>query len=56
MGITEKIESKKKLGLFSELSVTGLSTIVECPRKFYLKNVCKIKFEENFFIKKRNLK
>jgi ATP-dependent helicase/nuclease subunit A len=29
-------------GLVSELSVTRLGSIVECPRKFYLQNICKI--------------
>lgn len=31
-----------KLGIVSELSVTRLATIAECPFKFYLKNICKI--------------
>jgi ATP-dependent exoDNAse (exonuclease V) beta subunit len=31
-----------KLGLLSELSVTRLATIAECPFKFYLQNICKI--------------
>lgn len=30
------------LGTLSELSVTRLATITQCPRKFYLQNICKI--------------
>ncbi|MBC7539269.1 MAG: UvrD-helicase domain-containing protein [Bacteriovorax sp.] len=30
------------LGLISELSVTRLATIADCPFKFYLQNICKI--------------
>ena len=33
------------LGLVSELSVTRLATIADCPFKFYLQNICKIDAE-----------
>lgn len=35
------------LGLISELSVTRLATIANCPFKFYLQNICKIEVEKN---------
>jgi ATP-dependent helicase/DNAse subunit B len=34
------------LGLISELSVTRLATIADCPFKFYLQNICKIELEK----------
>jgi superfamily I DNA/RNA helicase len=34
------------LGIISELSVTRLATISQCPRKFYLLNVCKFSEDE----------
>ena len=36
-------------GITSELSVTRLATLAECPFKFYLKNICKINIDEKFF-------
>jgi ATP-dependent exoDNAse (exonuclease V) beta subunit len=36
-------------GITSELSVTRLATLAECPFKFYLKNICKINLEEKFY-------
>jgi ATP-dependent exoDNAse (exonuclease V) beta subunit len=36
-------------GIISELSVTRLATLAECPFKFYLKNICKINYEEKFY-------
>ncbi|MGZ3807826.1 MAG: UvrD-helicase domain-containing protein [Bacteriovorax sp.] len=35
-------ESGPSLGVISELSVTRLATIADCPFKFYLQNICKI--------------
>lgn len=35
-------EGTGSLGIISELSVTRLATIAECPFKFYLQNICKI--------------
>lgn len=35
------------LGLISELSVTRLATLAQCPFKFYLQNICKIDPEKN---------
>ena len=34
------------LGIISELSVTRLATVSQCPKKFYLLNVCKFSEEE----------
>jgi len=31
-----------KLGTISELSVTRLATLEDCPRKFYLQNICRL--------------
>ena len=31
-----------KLGTLSELSVTRLATLLDCPRKFYLQNICRL--------------
>jgi CRISPR/Cas system-associated exonuclease Cas4 (RecB family) len=31
-----------KLGTISELSVTRLATLLDCPRKFYLQNICRL--------------
>ena len=40
-----------KCGITSELSVTRLATLAECPFKFYLQNICKISTDqsEKFF-------
>ncbi len=35
-------EHHASLGMISELSVTRLATIADCPFKFYLQNICKI--------------
>jgi ATP-dependent helicase/nuclease subunit A len=42
MGLCEKLTKDNDLVLTSDLSVTRLTTIVECPRKFYLQNICRI--------------
>jgi ATP-dependent helicase/nuclease subunit A len=39
-------KTDKKIMAISELSVTRLATIVDCPRKFYLKNICKLTEED----------
>ena len=36
----------RQLGVVSELSVTKLSCLAECPFKFYLKNICKIEIDQ----------
>jgi superfamily I DNA/RNA helicase len=41
LGIDVRKE-KSSLLVLSEMSVTKLSLIADCPRKFYLKNLCKI--------------
>jgi ATP-dependent exoDNAse (exonuclease V) beta subunit len=41
LGITKKL-IENKISILPELSVTRLATISQCPRKFYLKNICKI--------------
>jgi hypothetical protein len=46
------LESVKKIGVISELSVTRLTSLVECPFKFYLKNLCKIEPMLSFDVKK----
>jgi ATP-dependent exoDNAse (exonuclease V) beta subunit len=40
-------EKKTELGITSELSVTRLASLVQCPFKFYLKNICKLEPEVN---------
>ncbi len=45
LGMTKKlgyVESR----ILPELSVTRLASVVSCPRKFYLKNICKISTED----------
>lgn len=37
------------LGISSELSVTRLATLAECPFKFYLQNICKINSSEKYY-------
>ncbi|MBT3585721.1 MAG: UvrD-helicase domain-containing protein [Halobacteriovoraceae bacterium] len=45
LGLNKKLGGTGVLGLGAELSVTRLATLSDCPRKFYLRNICKI--EEN---------
>ena len=40
--------SSDELGIVSDLSVTRLAVISECPRKFYLLNICRLD-SKNFF-------
>lgn len=43
LGITAaNVNNVSSLVLYPELSVTKLATITQCPRKFYLKHICKI--------------
>ncbi len=35
-----------KMGVLSEISVTKLSSLIRCPKKFYLENICKLDEEE----------
>ena len=37
----------ERLLIFSELSVTRLAMLAECPRKFYLKNILKLEMSES---------
>jgi len=47
LGISSpSVESVRELGVISELSVTRLATLSQCPRKFYLLNVCKFNEED----------
>ncbi|GAB4009511.1 MAG: hypothetical protein Fur0010_00260 [Bdellovibrio sp.] len=39
IGFQDKIS---ELSILSELSVTRLTSAIQCPRKFYLQNICKI--------------
>lgn len=42
IGLSKRIFGESSLGLISELSVTKLASLSECPRKFYLQNICKL--------------
>ena len=46
LGNAVHIADDQELMPISELSVTRLASIAECPRKFYLKNICKIADED----------
>ncbi len=46
LGVTSAHSNDNSLGIISELSVTRLATISQCPRKFYLLNVCKFTEED----------
>lgn len=41
LGLVNKLSHEQSF-ILPELSVTRLATISECPRKFYLKNICKL--------------
>jgi len=43
---SDKGQWGEELACFSEISVTRFTTIVDCPRKFYLKNICKLNGDE----------
>lgn len=49
LGVQGSESSKLSMGLVSELSVTGLSQLALCPRKFYLSQICKMKPEQKSF-------
>lgn len=42
----ESYNANFEVGISSELSVTRLVSLIECPFKFYLKNICKINSDE----------
>src|SRR5690606_18716060 len=44
LGIERKLNEKNALIIIPEMAITKLATIVDCPRKFYLKNI--LKFED----------
>ncbi|OUR98930.1 hypothetical protein A9Q84_05830 [Halobacteriovorax marinus] len=46
LGIASSLEGEREMGIISELSVTRLASISQCPRKFYLLNVCKFTDED----------
>lgn len=46
LGVASATTIKSSLGVISELSVTRLASISQCPRKFYLLNVCKFTEED----------
>ena len=46
LGLANSTEENLDLGIISELSVTRLASVSQCPRKFYLLNVCKFSEEE----------
>jgi ATP-dependent exoDNAse (exonuclease V) beta subunit len=45
LGITQ-FNHSTKFAIAPELSATSLLTLVDCPYKFYLKNICKISLED----------
>jgi ATP-dependent helicase/nuclease subunit A len=47
MGIISKGTGESELALTAELSVTRLNSLVDCPRKFYLENILKLKGKES---------
>lgn len=46
VGIFPKEGGASELALAAELSVTRLNSLVDCPRKFYLQNILKLKEEK----------
>ncbi|MBK26663.1 MAG: hypothetical protein CME70_21865 [Halobacteriovorax sp.] len=46
LGIIFRKNLARPLGLLAEVSVTRLATLAQCPRKFYLSNICKIDEED----------
>jgi len=46
VGVYQKIGTSTSLGVIPDLSVTRLSSLLDCPRKFYFENVLKISSEE----------
>ena len=46
LGLEKKIPGQSRLGLITELSVTRLASITDCPRKFYFKNIMKLSEED----------
>ncbi len=45
LGTTTRLE-KTNSKILPELSVTRLASVVDCPRKFYLQNICKITVDD----------
>lgn len=45
LGLSAKTKTNELL-IVTDLSVTRLASLAECPRKFYLKNICKISDDE----------
>lgn len=46
LGNVAKLSENSQLMPIAELSVTRLASIADCPKKFYLKNICKISEED----------
>lgn len=55
VGIQLLQDDSLNLGLSAELSVTRLATIVDCPFKFYLKNICKFDSEDMEYLSDKSL-
>lgn len=63
-GLVSYTPDRPLIKILSELSVTRLSTVSQCPRKFYLQNICKLdpdffdphKADENNHYKKSSAK
>lgn len=47
LGLEVKTNEKANLALIPEMAITKLATIVDCPRKFYLKNILKLEEEKS---------
>ncbi len=49
LGIIQKMGYPNLIGTLGDISVTSLAPLSECPRKFYLKNICR--FDDQSFSK-----
>ncbi len=56
LGLVTKDNSSESvdIALCPELSVTKITSLIDCPRKFYLLNVCKFKSEDLEFLTEPN--
>lgn len=46
LGTVTRLDDDNEIMPIAELSVTRLASIADCPRKFYLKNICKLSDED----------
>jgi ATP-dependent exoDNAse (exonuclease V) beta subunit len=58
VGVHEKINHHQTnlshVGILSELSVTRLNSLIDCPRKFYLENILKLKVTKEKNVQRTN--